>query len=378
MNEDIEALRTRFRLARQLLRTLGAEWLDTQLISNDIKKQWLSIISNANSSDDLHTLLMESEIPFVSTIHQVNALLTEGCTKNNDPNWHLSNYFIVNAYDCNHSNPVLKSLCYLTNIFEQLLVLDQVSTPIILDEKVFFKPLELALLMAQNISKELRLAEHGPETLSTYQDRMLKAQIQLQIGKKNNLDHFRLIDNQLEYNFKRCNYSLGRLALLLSECFGFEKDDRYFVRLWGVRLRSYIPWQNLIKQLANTLYSEAWVEYPDRDQLSISESRIKYILLMMRTQSLNPINLVKKRSDAQVESANEEIGMISRRLHSISSQLDSRVLIDKSRSIVTSFLNQPISLITFFRVFNTFSVLQKKSNEDIEEDDIPLNYVSYK
>lgn len=353
------AFRMRLQFAKKQFYHLAVEWLDTQtnLISNAIRTNWLSVIEKAITRDDLYTKLLELGLPIISidkAIDCTNSPIKR--VENNEHQSDLSNYFVSRLYVCNNNdqeNNTLNGLCYLTNMFEQILQLEELTAPIFIDEKLYLKPLELAVLMAQNINNELCLTENGVDTLSAYSDRMMKAKGQLDVAKKNNIDTFLVLNNQLEHHLIRIHYSVKLLAKQMTECFGFEKDDRYFVVLLGLRIRSYIPWQNMIKKMAHIIFEEDGFIEPDIDNILITQSSLDELISMFRIQYHDRLTLFKQKFELLIKKSEDEIAVGSNKLYSMTSQINSEVIIGKPRLLANFILNQPLTFFSFFKAFSS-------------------------
>lgn len=259
---SLEELKRQINSARIAFIKAAPEWLNRQNFPEEWVDNWLKCLESNNPNDFLEAIRHKG-LPLIA----VDTLLTQDYPKlGKEKNFTHSRIYREYEINAVEPSPSLQALCFLTNLYEQLLQLEETLQPL----PVFVNKQELDYLkiVVVNISKELNLAGDTPESIKTYEKRIKKAERLFEKAKKQASDEmhfFRQQHQDAHFDFLE---SLAFLQKKLVVAYDSHCDNGWFSFLY------YDSWHKLLVEIAGSLFGKQGFAHPNQRKLVIDQKTV--------------------------------------------------------------------------------------------------------
>ncbi|HAU1191157.1 TPA: lpg2637 family Dot/Icm T4SS effector [Legionella pneumophila] len=355
----INDLQSQIQLAKKRLYVLAKNWLETQkeAINSKDKANWLDAFQ-ASTKEEMQERLKATGFPLIRNATLVNQSEDHVPQENleqssslihseNHPEQFNPRSIPRVIYVCHSAkkSEVLKRLCQLTTLMEQLHTLEELTFEV--QTNVHFNGLNLAYRMARSINKEWRDVEKGRETVAYYSERLQTAEKQYKWASDFCHESLAIYKEQLDARIMYFNESLSFFVECLTDTFSSVKDDRYWLTRF---LLSPLPWHNMLNEVASLLLTKNGFTNPTVDSIEVKHPHLKSITERFANLMTAPFVLLEKELQAKMEKAENEQKIARENVQAMSSELDIVVHMQSQRKLAALlFPAQPLSMLGFFQ-----------------------------
>ncbi|AMQ29032.1 TPA: lpg2637 family Dot/Icm T4SS effector [Legionella pneumophila] len=388
----INDLQSQIQLAKKRLYVLAKNWLDTQkeAINSKDKANWLNAFQ-ASTKETMQERLKATGFPLIRNAILVNQSEDEFpqhsleqssslVHSENLPEQFNSRTVPRVIYVCHsgENNEVIKKLCQLTTLMEQLHTLDELTFEV--QTNVHFRGLNLAYRMARSINKEWRDVEKGRETVEYYAERLQIAEKQYKLASDFCQECLAIYKEQLDARIMYFNESLNFFVECLAAAFSSVKDDRYWLTKF---LLPSLPWHSMLNEVATLLFTANGFTNLTIDSIEVNRSHLKAITEQFAKLMMAPFCSLEKELQGKIEKVENEQKIARENVHAMSSELDVVIHMQSQRKLAALlFPAQPLSMLGFFQgvaaamgrgyFYSTFIKGNQSQETRITDDEKPL------
>lgn len=355
----INDLQSQIQLAKKRLYVLAKNWLDTQkeAINSKDKANWLNAFQ-ASTKEAMQEQLKATGFPLIRNAILVNQSEDELpqpsleqssslIQSENFPEQFNSRTVPRVIYVCHsgENNQVIKRLCQLTTLMEQLHTLEELTFEV--QTNVHFRGLNLAYRMARSINKEWRDVEKGRETVEYYAERLQIAEKQYKLASDFCHECLGIYKEQLDARIMYFNESLNFFVECLAATFSSVKDDRYWLTKF---LLPSLPWHSMLNEVATWLFTTNGFTNPTIDSIEVNRSHLKAITEQFAKLMMAPFCSLEKELQGKIEKVEGEQKIARENVYAMSSELDIVIHMQSQRKLAALlFPAQPLSMLGFFQ-----------------------------
>lgn len=355
----INDLQSQVQLAKKRLYALAKNWLDTQkeAINSKDKANWLNAFQ-ASTKEAMQEQLKATGFPLIRNailVNQSEDELPQHSLEQSSSLIHSENFpeqfnsrtvpRVIYVCHSGENNQVIKRLCQLTTLMEQLHTLEELTFEV--QTNVHFRGLNLAYRMARSINKEWRDVEKGRETVEYYAERLQIAEKQYKLASDFCHECLGIYKEQLDARIMYFNESLNFFVECLVAAFSSVKDDRYWLTKF---LLPSLPWHSMLNEVATWLFTTNGFTNPTIDSIEVNRSHLKAITEQFAKLMMAPFCSLEKELQGKIEKVENEQKIARENVYAMSSELDIVIHMQSQRKLAALlFPAQPLSMLGFFQ-----------------------------
>lgn len=355
----INDLQSQIQLAKKRLYVLAKNWLDTQkeAINSKDKANWLNAFQ-ASTKEAMQEQLKATGFPLIRNailVNQSEDELPQHSLEQSSSLIHSENFpeqfnsrtvpRVIYVCHSGENNQVIKRLCQLTTLMEQLHTLEELTFEV--QTNVHFRGLNLAYRMARSINKEWRDVEKGRETVEYYAERLQIAEKQYKLASDFCHECLGIYKEQLDARIMYFNESLNFFVECLVAAFSSVKDDRYWLTKF---LLPSLPWHSMLNEVATWLFTTNGFTNPTIDSIEVNRSHLKAITEQFVKLMMVPFCSLEKELQGKIEKVENEQKIARENVYAMSLELDIVINMQSQRKLAALlFPAQPLSMLGFFQ-----------------------------